>query len=282
MTGVVNVTGARSGIVGTISGATSSNDWTTNAAGGIVTNYKTGGTFYQVHTFYGTGLFEANKTLSCDMLIVAGGGGGGGYNGSTNRYNSSHVMGGGGAGAMGEISGLSVPAGAYIVNVGKGGQWWNGGTTVIPGGASSFTGSGVTDMTCNGGGTGGTYSNIAGSQKNGGSGGGTDQNGSAGSATTGSGGSMSYYGNAGGGGASNAGGGGGGAGGAGANVSEGGPKGGLGRNNSLQTGSNQMYCEGGGYYTSQGNIRLSDNGFGHGGQPYRDGAHGVVIIRYAV
>ena len=263
----------------------------TDAAGGIVTNYKTGGIVYQVHTFYGTGLFEAYKTLSCDVLIVAGGGAGGGYTTASSRHNSPGHMGGGGAGGMGEISALSVSAGAYTATVGFGGEWRNGGTSVQSGQNSSFTGDGITDMTCYGGGGGCTYSEIEPVEKDGGSGGGPDENGSAGTATTGLGGSMTYYGNNGGGTASNSGGGGGGAGGAGGTEANAGGKGGVGRNNSLQTGANQLYCEGGGmsnfaeatgWYVGNTSGESQGNGYGHGGQPYMDGSHGVVVIRYAV
>jgi len=260
------------------------NDWTTNAAGGILTNYKTGGTFYQVHTFFESGLFEVNKTLSCDMLIVAGGGPSGGYAG-TNQYKDwPGGQGGGGAGGMGEISSLSVPAGAYTVTVGRGGRCRKlaGDSTV--GTNSVFSGSGVTDMTCYAGGRGGTYGYSAPTNfEDGGSGGGGDQNGGGGAGTDGSGGTMTYYGNAGSNGSSNAGGGGGGAGGAGGTSAENGGTSGAGRNNLIRTGVNFLYASGGGHINHVAQHFDPDHGTGDGGQPGgTDGSHGIVVIRYAV
>ena len=88
------------------------------ATGGTVTSYTTGGNTYRAHTFLSSGTFQVyNKSITCDVLVVAGGGSGGWGN------TSSAGHGGGGAGGFRTKSysgGSKVPAGSYAVTVGEG------------------------------------------------------------------------------------------------------------------------------------------------------------------
>ncbi len=178
-----------------------------------------------IHNFLVPGTFTVTSTITGAETVVIGGGGAGGTNGG----------GGGGAGAYRHASGVTLPATAYPVTVGSGGQTIWGGLPGSPtgggrgwyGGDSIFNG-----VTSNGGGGGGGYNGPGPTQPGGASGpyaspgnasGGGGQGGVAGPGPSGS------YGNNGGGGANGppfSGGGGGGAGGAGGSATN--PSGGAG------------------------------------------------------
>jgi hypothetical protein len=151
----------------TIYGVTSS-AYTAKATGGIITEDNT----YWYHTFYSTGVFTPNQTISADYLVVAGGGGGGSTFGDWGG-------GPGGAGGYRTFTGVSFTATNYAVTIGAGGTSTAGaGSTGGKGGNSSVIG-GAISSTSTGGGGGGTTKENGGVQTNGqagGSGGGAPQN----------------------------------------------------------------------------------------------------------
>ena len=147
---------------------------------------------YTVYKWHSTGSYSADANETAEWLVVAGGGGGG---------DSGNTGGGGGAGGLrtsyGSASGggasvqadLSLVSGTtYTITVGAGGAGGSGDGTGSVGGASSITGSDITNITTVGGGGGGGYNSGT---VNGGSGGGAgDPDGSAttaGTATSGEG-----------------------------------------------------------------------------------------------
>jgi hypothetical protein len=166
---------------------------------GIVsgTPYATGGNIvttdgtYWYHAFTSTGTFTPNKTLSCDVLVIAGGASG-----------AASYGGGGGAGGVSYLASTSLSNGTgYLATVGGGGAGASSGSAGGAGTNSSFNSS----IISNGGGQGGTYSGTyngsAGGSGGGGSMGATPGTGtSGGSSNQGSTGGATGYGNAGGGG----------------------------------------------------------------------------------
>lgn len=139
------------------------------ATGGVITSDST----YYYHTFYTSGVFTPNQTVSADYLVVAGGGGGGSTFGDWGG-------GPGGAGGYRTFSGVSFAnATNYAVTIGAGGTSTAGaGSTGGKGGNSSVIG-GAISSTSTGGGGGGTTKENGGVQTNGqagGSGGGAPQN----------------------------------------------------------------------------------------------------------
>lgn len=221
---------------------------------------------------------QFNNPSTVQILVVAGGGGG-------NNSNDSRLPGGaGGAGGYISNGSFSVSsgtfAGAYTVTVGAGGA--AGAYAATKGGDSVFSGPNVTTQTAYGGGAGGNASSPASSVNNGGSGGGGGAN-------------ISYYNGGrgvypgstyidaprqgydggGGGGFYGHGGGGGGAGGAGGS----GP-GGAGVSNSI-SGTSVTYAVGGTWPNTDLPIANTGNGGNTNGEFVpRDGATGVVIIKY--
>ena len=178
----------------------------------------------------------------CDILIVGGGGGGG-----------FHTGGGGGAGGYYYQTNVTIPAGIYVINVGKGGNAGpDNNTRGGNGDDSSFYG-----ITAKGGG--GGASDNAPSGNSGGSGGGADWNGTAGldidTNTEGNNGGTpinivgQYYGSGGGGAGS-------------AGFTNG--NGGTGKSNSI-TGTNTFYAAGGGGGRNEGTGWSGLGGSGIGG-----------------
>ena len=256
------------------------------SSGGTITSYESGGTTYRVHTFLSGGVFQVNKNITADFLIVAGGGGSAaaeGYNGST---------GGGGAGGLVEGTSQTLLSDNYIVVVGDGGaKSTNVAVGASDGGNSTFNG-----FTATGGAGGGDYE---GGTRNGGSGAGGSEDGESGGGTTqntySSTTNVTGYGNVGGNGGSypaGGGGSGGGAGGAGGTATGGTVAGGAGRANSFRTGSNVTYSTGGqavegqtngvagGANTGDGAGGVSTNSGGNTNSA--DGGSGIVVIRYAI
>ena len=137
---------------------TNSNVWSGRFAGvgGIETTYKSGSTFYRVHTFLGSGTFYIESTITADYLVIGGGGGGGSADG-----------GGAGAGAIKYRTGYAISIGSYAVTVGAGGAGSPIDNTIATAGGASLIGSLVSSP---GGGIGEYGSSRAGGA--GGSGGG--------------------------------------------------------------------------------------------------------------
>ena len=106
---------------------------------------------YENYTYTGTlNTTKYYKTFAentiCDILVVGGGGGGGGAGGS------------GGGGAVVEFLNVNIPAGDYVINVGKGGTGAinNNAIAGSNGITSSFIGNDI-DIRAAGGGGGGSY-----------------------------------------------------------------------------------------------------------------------------
>lgn len=93
---------------------TNANVWSGRfaGAGGVETTYKSGSTFYRVHTFLSSGTFHMENTTSCDVLVIGGGGGGG--------EGSTGAGGGGGAGGFKYYPAKSTTAGEIAVTIGTG------------------------------------------------------------------------------------------------------------------------------------------------------------------
>jgi len=268
------------------------------ASGGTVTSYST----YTVHTFTASGTYSAGSGGSIDVMMIGGGGGAG------SGQQSWWGGGGGGAGGMIEGTAYTIATGDHTITIGAGGA--GGVATNSPNAGAKGTPGGDTILgsiaTAKGGGGGGYTVAGIGSQPaewtwglDGGSGGGGAGDENTGYATTPSGAStqasfpgFTSYGFAGGGGVGNSNnggaGGGGGAGGAGTGpsttaASQGGP----GRANSLQTGVNITYGNGGNIKEDTSGI-TANRGHGGGGNitsggPYNPGfvgSSGVVVIRY--
>lgn len=248
---------------------------TPKATGGdIITNDGT----YWIHTFYSTGAFIPQTTLSCDYLVVAGGGAGGGSWG-----------GGGGAGGYRAGSALAFDSGTiYSVTVGAGAA--GALSTGANGGNSS-----ISTITSTGGGGGGYY---FGNGANGGSGGGgaggyggTGNRGVGGAGNTPS--TTPSQGNAGGTGIADPsygsqryGAGGGGASSAGSNATSGGSgAGGSGTANSI-SGTSVTYAAGGNGNSLGGGAGAANTGKGGAGGNESvagsNGGSGIVIVRYAM
>jgi hypothetical protein len=254
--------------------------------GGTITTYGS----YTVHSFLNTGNtnFVVNKAGNVDVLVVAGGGAGGGSSGPGDGNG-----GGGGAGGFRTATSHAVTAQTYTVTVGAGGVSGSPGGTNMQGGDSIFS-----TITSAGGGAGGGVafpgppSGVAGGSGGGGEGwytttysGGagntpstSPSQGNSGGSNTGSSG-PSY----------SQGGGGGGSGGAGANgsVASGASStfaaGGVGTANDFRTGSNVTYAAGGrgaGHQWTGSVAATSNTGDGGDGNGTRDGASGIVVIKY--
>lgn len=251
------------------------------SGGDVVVNDGT----YWIHTFYSSGTFIPNTTLTCDYLVVAGGGvgsmgtgpAGGGAGGMRSSYGTT-----GGSGSVESQLSLSstIP---YTITVGAGGA--KGSAQGGNGSSSSITGTGLTTVTSIGGGGGGYPGATGGS-----GGGGHGEGGYAGGAGT------SGQGYAGGNGwnesngDNRAGGGGGGAAGAGANGASGAPgSGGSGRANSI-TGTSTTYARGGNGNKNGNNsysAEAANTGNGstsnYSTSPQQNNAgSGIVVIRYAM
>jgi len=131
------------------------------SGGDIITNDGT----YWIHTFLSSGTFTANKTLTCDYLVVAGGGGGGGDIGAGGGAGGlrSTVTATGGGGSL--ESSLSVAVQAYPITVGA------GGATIVSGSNSTFSTITSTGGGYGGGNTGGGTNGVTGGSGGGGGGG---------------------------------------------------------------------------------------------------------------
>jgi hypothetical protein len=240
---------------------------------------------YAYHVFKGTGVFRPNRTLSCDILVVAGGGGG-----QTEGFGGNRG-GGGGAGGFQVLTSQSISASSTIL-VGAGGT---GGvypsTSATNGSNSQFAA-----LTAS---VGGGRGNSSAGNANGGSGGGGNPGYAGGTGTAG-------QGNNGGSGQTTATGGGGGAGAAGGDGTSGGPYGAGGVGSSAysswgsvtSTGQNvsgTYYYAGGGAGTAGagglggGGVTevagTTNTGGGGGGSGSTGsgaaGGSGLVIVRYA-
>jgi hypothetical protein len=240
---------------------------------------------YAYHVFKGSGVFRPNRTLSCDILVVAGGGGG-----QTEGFGGNRG-GGGGAGGFQVLTSQSISASSTIL-VGAGGT---GGvypsTSATNGSNSQFAA-----LTAS---VGGGRGNSSAGNANGGSGGGGNPGYAGGTGTAG-------QGNNGGSGQTTATGGGGGAGAAGGNGTTGGPYGAGGVGSSAysswgsvtSTGQNvsgTYYYAGGGAGTAGagglggGGVTevagTTNTGGGGGGSGSTGsgaaGGSGLVIVRYA-
>ena len=241
---------------------TNGNQWSGRYAGfgGIETMYKSGTSFYRVHTFLSDGLFHMDTTTSCDILTVGGGGGGAG------AHPTAWGEGGGGAGAVRATAGHSLGAKTYTITVGKGGG--AGGSYLYSNAGRPGANGGDTFLDTNtliaNGGQGAESSATTPTNSGNGSGAGGSSNGSK------AGGAGGTYGNAGGAGTATGEkpGGGGGAGGAGQTGAAGGA-GGAGAANNYRTGSNITYGGGGGGGTNPG-----AGGSGGGGAGWNDGSSG--------
>lgn len=227
---------------------------------------------YVVHTFTTNGTFTPIESGVIDYLIVAGGGGGG-----IDSY-GGRGSGGGGAGGLLSGSAHSVSTTGYAVVVGNGGLGGTGGGSAgAAGAASSFD-----SISAIGGGAGAgitTSGSLGGNCSIGGSGGGGWHAGSGAAGTSGQG----NDGGTGNGGSPYNGGGGGGAGGAGTAGGSGSGQGGAGIASSI-TGVSVTYASGGGGRGSYGcNIPAANTGGGGGGcgTAGKDGASGIVVIKYA-
>lgn len=251
------------------------------STGGTITTYGA----YRVHTFTTSGTFTASGSGTVDYLIVAGGGGGG--------SSGANYCGGGGAGGM-LVGSKAVTAQGYTITIGAGGApTANGSNSVALG------------VTAIGGGAGASgYYGAGGAGGSGGGGGPTNGPGGAGTAGQGNNGGIASSANVGG--SDSGGGGGGGAGGIGDDQSvalfRNNPGlGGVGLQDSLQTGVAQWYAAGGtgsGWYAGTntngiggsvyGGISaagLPNTGSGGGGGRSGSGGaggSGIVIIRYLV
>jgi len=239
---------------------------------------------YAYHVFKGSGVFTPNRTLSCDILVVAGGGGG-----QTEGFGGNRG-GGGGAGGFQVLTSQSISASSTIL-VGAGGT---GGvypsTSATNGSNSQFAA-----LTAS---VGGGRGNSSAGNANGGSGGGGNPGYAGGTGTAG-------QGNNGGSGQTTATGGGGGAGAAGGNGTSGGPYGAGGVGSSAysswgsvtSTGQNvsgTYYYAGGGAGTAGaggsggGGVTevagTANTGGGGGGSGSSGsgaaGGSGLVIVRY--
>ena len=262
---------------------------TVAASGGIITTHGS----YTVHSFLDTGNtnFVPGSAGNVDLLVVAGGGAGGGNASGTP---GDGLGGGGGAGGFLTSASHAVTAQTYTVTVGAGGEHEsvpNGFNVHSQGGDSVFD-----TLTAAGGGGGGAgYIGGSASGRSGGSGGGakgwytTTYTGGSGTA------GPPRQGYAGGdnpvaGGPSVAtGSGGGGAGGPGADgstasgMTSGSVAGGVGATNDYRTGSAVTYATGGrgAGYTWTGAVDATANsGDGGDGNNFKDGASGIVVIKY--
>ena len=89
------------------------------AVGGTVTNYISGGSEYNVHTYFnaGTDIFTLYQAKTVNILMVGGGGGGGVGNG-----------GGGAGGVVAHITNITLSPGTFSLTIGAGGP---GGQTLV-------------------------------------------------------------------------------------------------------------------------------------------------------
>jgi hypothetical protein len=282
---------------------TNSNVWSGrySSVGGVETTYKSGSTFYRVHTFLVSGTFVTDSATSIDYLIVAGGGGGG-----KDLYSGGRGGGGAGAGGFRTGANYSLAGGEYTITVGLGGAAASGvnsqaGVTGTSGGNSSIA---ALVVSAGGGGGGGhtTGSNFVGVAGGSGGGGGNNSAGGAGNTPStspvqgfagGTGYTLGPYWGGGGGGASAVGS---------AGTSTTGGIGGAGAANAYRTGSNVTYAGGGGGAgsgTNQGTGgaggggnaatagTVNTGGGGGAGSTYKSinpaaGGSGIVIVRYAL
>ena len=107
---------------GASSGGASGPTWdsTQEASGGIIAIYEdpaSPGTYYKTHSFYTSGAFVTEPTItisSVSYVVIGAGGGGGGGNGSTTH--------GGGGGGGGSVQGSPIPGGGSPL-VHPGNQW---------------------------------------------------------------------------------------------------------------------------------------------------------------
>ena len=152
---------------------TNSNVWSGRfaGAGGVETTYKSGSTFYRVHTFLSSGTLITDGTITADYLVIGGGGGGGSADG-----------GGAGAGAIKYRTGHAISIGTYAVTVGAGGIGSPTDNTIATAGGASSIGALISSP---GGGIGEYGSSRAGGA--GGSGGGGAGGGGSSAAGVGSG-----------------------------------------------------------------------------------------------
>jgi hypothetical protein len=226
---------------------------TTDATGGTINTYSSGGFNFKSHRFTSTGTFTVTSILSdiaADIWIVSGGGGGG----------ADRPAGGGGGGAK-TVTGIALNAQAYTITIGGTGALGAQFSRGSNGGNSSGLG-----QSTSGGGAGGGNNYVG---ANGGSGGGNQGVG------------VSGEGNNGGTNNSDDGAGGGGKGGNGANgFPVGSGNGGAAGTNNYEDGTNRSYAAGGsgGFGTSP----ASEYGRGGKGGNNSGIQAGVVIIRYRV
>lgn len=239
---------------------------------------------YVYHVFKGSGVFTPNRTLSCDILVVAGGGGG-----QTEGFGGNRG-GGGGAGGFQVLTSQSVSA-SSVITVGAGGTGGIYPSTSATNGVNSQ----FAALTAS---VGGGRGNSSAGNANGGSGGGGNPGYAGGTGTAG-------QGNNGGSGQTTATGGGGGAGAAGGNGTTGGPYGAGGVGSSAysswgsvtSTGQNvsgtYYYAGGGGGTAGAGGLGgggttevagTTNTGGGGGGSGSTGsgaaGGSGLVIVRY--
>jgi len=135
-------------------------------SGGTIT---TSGNF-RIHSFTANGSFvNTLADVSIEYLVIAGGGGGGsaGGGGGAGGYRTNVSGQTSGASSSTEAA-VTFPAATYTITVGAGGAAVDD-ARGSQGGASSISGSGITDITTVGGGGGGSFVNSA--QHGGGSGG---------------------------------------------------------------------------------------------------------------
>ena len=135
-------------------------------SGGTIT---TSGNF-RIHSFTSNGSFvNTINNVSIQYLVIAGGGGGGsaGGGGGAGGYRTNVPGQTSGASSSTEAA-VTFPAATYTITVGAGGAAVDD-ARGSQGGASSISGSGITDITTVGGGGGGSFVNSA--QHGGGSGG---------------------------------------------------------------------------------------------------------------
>jgi hypothetical protein len=138
-----------------------------------ISPYATGGDTimtdgtYWYHAFRSSGTFTPQKSLSCDVLVIAGAGGAYyGYGGA------------GGAGGLRALTSQSFPVNSYTCSIGAGSAGGTfGGAATVRGTDSSISASGFTTITATGGGAGGTNESSA--TVSGGSGGGAGGSGTA-------------------------------------------------------------------------------------------------------
>ena len=143
------------------------------ATGGLISEYRQGGTYYKAHIFFEPGTFTVTspEVTEVDVLLVGGGGGGstGGGGGGGVVYQESHsvsatgypiVVGPGGLGRSGPhylgqgSTGVPSTAFGYTAGGGGGGGAYNGGSsTHVAGAAGVSAGGGGWAPTIQAGGT---------------------------------------------------------------------------------------------------------------------------------